>query len=172
MHLDNDDLVDRCRPAGLPIGNLTSQFWSNCYLNPLDHYIRRQLRCRDYIRYADDLALFSKDAEYLRFCRDEVRQFCLNSLRLKLHWQSAQVNPVSQGVPWLGYVVWANRSGIKSRQAWNQGRKLRKIYRLWQAGEVPFSRLDAAVKGWVGHAHHADTWQLRNQVLEKMPLKP
>ena len=40
-----DDLLAACRPRGLPIGNLTSQFWSNCYMNPLDHFIRRELRC-------------------------------------------------------------------------------------------------------------------------------
>jgi Reverse transcriptase (RNA-dependent DNA polymerase) len=54
-----DDLLSVLRPRGLPIGNLTSQFWSNCYMNPLDHFIKRELGCHGYVRYVDDLALFS-----------------------------------------------------------------------------------------------------------------
>ena len=54
-----DDLLAACRPRGLPIGNLTSQFWSNCYLHPLDLFIKRELGCRAYLRYVDDMALFA-----------------------------------------------------------------------------------------------------------------
>lgn len=50
---DEADAIDR--PRGLPIGNLTSQFWSNCYLDPLDHFIKRELRCTGYARYVDDV---------------------------------------------------------------------------------------------------------------------
>jgi hypothetical protein len=50
-----DDLLSVLRPRGLPIGNLTSQFWSNCYLDPLDHFIKRELRCPAYLRYVDDV---------------------------------------------------------------------------------------------------------------------
>lgn len=60
-----DDLFAVLRPRGLPIGNLTSQFWSNCYLNPLDHFIRRELRCKAYLRYVDDMALFSNSKREL-----------------------------------------------------------------------------------------------------------
>ncbi|ETX07924.1 MAG: hypothetical protein ETSY2_08385 [Candidatus Entotheonella gemina] len=54
-----DDLFAALRPRGLPIGNLTSQFWSNCYLDPVDHFVKRELRCAAYLRYVDDFALFS-----------------------------------------------------------------------------------------------------------------
>ena len=54
-----DDLLASCQPRGLRIGNLTSQFWSNCYLNPFDQFIRRELGCAAYVRYVDDMALFS-----------------------------------------------------------------------------------------------------------------
>ncbi|MBK8541958.1 MAG: RNA-directed DNA polymerase [Ardenticatenia bacterium] len=57
--LPGDDLLTALRPRGLPIGNLTSQHWSNCYMDPLDHFIKRELRCKAYLRYVDDLALFS-----------------------------------------------------------------------------------------------------------------
>ena len=57
-----DDLLAACRPRGLPIGNLTSQFWSNCYLHPFDLFVKRELGCRAYLRYVDDFALFADTA--------------------------------------------------------------------------------------------------------------
>lgn len=56
-----DDLLAAARPRGLPIGNLTSQLWANCYLNPFDHFVKRELRCAGYVRYVDDFLLFAKD---------------------------------------------------------------------------------------------------------------
>jgi len=66
MHwFPGDDLLAVCRPRGLPIGNLTSQFWSNCYLNPFDHFVNRELQCPAYLRYVDDFALFSDSKKQL-----------------------------------------------------------------------------------------------------------
>ena len=59
VYFPGDSLLDRLRPRGLPIGNLTSQFWSNCYLNPLDWFVTRELGCDAYVRYVDDFALFA-----------------------------------------------------------------------------------------------------------------
>ncbi len=54
VYFPGDDLFAAVCPRGLPIGNLTSQFWANCYLDPFDHFIKRELRCRGYLRYVDD----------------------------------------------------------------------------------------------------------------------
>ncbi|MCI0520103.1 MAG: reverse transcriptase/maturase family protein [Chloroflexi bacterium] len=58
VYFPGDDLFAALRPRGLPIGNLTSQFWANVYLNPLDQFVRRELGCKDYLRYVDDFAMF------------------------------------------------------------------------------------------------------------------
>ena len=60
-----DDLFALLRPRGLPIGNLTSQFWANVYLHELDEFVNRELRCPAYLRYMDDIALFSDDKRQL-----------------------------------------------------------------------------------------------------------
>jgi RNA-directed DNA polymerase len=62
-----DDLFALARPRGLPIGNLTSQFWANVYLNPLDHFVKRELKCRGYVRYVDDLV--RHEARYVHGAR-------------------------------------------------------------------------------------------------------
>ena len=75
VYFPGDDLFTINRPRGLPIGNLTSQFWANVYLNPLDHFIKRQLKCRAYVRYVDDMLLFSNDKKELNKWRTEIVEF-------------------------------------------------------------------------------------------------
>ncbi len=94
-----------CRPRGLPIGNLTSQFWSNCYLHPFDQFIKRELRCPAYLRYVDDMALFSDSKHELWAWKRAIVER-LASLRLVIHEASAQVTPVRCGIPWLGFIVY------------------------------------------------------------------
>ena len=95
-----DDLFATCRPRGLPIGNLTSQFWSNCYLHPLDLFVKRELGCRAYLRYVDDFALFSDSRQELWRWKAAIIER-LAALRLTIHEARTQVTPVTIGIPWL-----------------------------------------------------------------------
>jgi RNA-directed DNA polymerase len=63
-----DDLLAAARPRGLPIGNLTSQFWANVYLSPFDHFVKRELGCGGYVRYVDDMLIFGEDKRELWSC--------------------------------------------------------------------------------------------------------
>ena len=72
-HFPGDDLLlPLGRRRGLPIGNLTSQFMANVYLNGLDHFIKEKLKCKKYIRYVDDFALFSDDPTFLKKARLDI----------------------------------------------------------------------------------------------------
>ena len=107
-----DDLFAATRPRGLPIGNLTSQFWSNCYLHRLDQFVVETLRCPAYLRYVDDFALFSDDKRQLWAWKHAIVDK-LASLRLVIH-PEGQVMPVTEGIPWLGGVAKAaTRQGAK-----------------------------------------------------------
>jgi len=98
-----DDLLEICRPRGLPIGNLTSQFWSNCYLHPFDQFVTRELSCRAYLRYVDDFALFSDSKRQLWDWKTAVMER-LAALRLIIHESRAQVVPTGTGIPWLTFL--------------------------------------------------------------------
>ncbi len=65
VYFRGDDLYAINRSRGLPIGNLTSQFWANCYLNPFDHFVTRELGCKAYMRYVDDFLLFAENKRTL-----------------------------------------------------------------------------------------------------------
>jgi RNA-directed DNA polymerase len=166
-----DDLLAACRPRGLPIGNLTSQFWSNCYMNPLDHFVRRQLRCPAYLRYVDDMALFSDSKQQLWAWRAAIVER-LQRLRLTIHEDSAQVEPVAAGIPWLGFVVYPTHRRLKARKAVHATRRLGERFAAWQAGRISFAEFDASVQGWINHVRYADTWGLREHVLDRLSWGP
>ena len=105
VYFRGDDLFAVNRPRGLPIGNLTSQFWANCYLNSFDHFVTRTLGCSAYLRYVDDFLLFSDSKTQLWQWRAAVIER-MAALRLAIHEQKAQVRPVAQGTPFLGFTVY------------------------------------------------------------------
>jgi hypothetical protein len=95
VYFGGDDLFAANRPWGLPIGNLTSQFWANVYLNPFDHFVKRQLRVPGYVRYVDDMLLFGDSKVELQAVRQAAIEY-LAGLRLTVHESSAQVRPGRQ----------------------------------------------------------------------------
>jgi len=161
-----DDLLSLCRPRGLPIGNLTSQFWANCYLHPLDLFVKRELRCRAYLRYVDDICLFSNSKRELWAWKQAIRDR-LAELRLRFHEHNAQVTPVRCGIPWLGFVVFPEYRRLKSRKLVEASRRLGQRFEAWQAGKISFGEFDASVQGWINHVRYADSWGLREHVLQR-----
>jgi hypothetical protein len=159
-----DDLSSVLRPRGLPIGNLTSQFWSNCYLDPLDHFIKCELHCPAYLRCVDDLALFSDSKRELWRWKTAIVDR-LQTLRLTVH-DGAQVVPVTHGIPWLGFAVYPDHRRLKARKVREADRRRR--WQTYQAGEIRFRELHASVQAWVAHASHGNTWGLRRHVLERV----
>lgn len=160
----DDDLLARLQPRGLPIGNLTSQFWSNCYLNPLDWFVSRQLGCAAYVRYVDDMALFSDSKRQLARWREQIMDY-LTRLRLTIHQESAQALPVTAGVPWLGFVVYPTYRKLKARNVVAFRRRLARNISLYRAGQITFGELDSSVQGWINHVRYGDTWGLRDYFL-------
>jgi reverse transcriptase-like protein len=166
-----DDLLAACRPRGLPIGNLTSQFWSNVYLHGLDLFVKRSLRCRAYLRYVDDFALFGDCRAELWAWKRAVIDY-LATLRLTVHEESAQVTPVGQGIPWLGFVVYPDYRRVKARKVRAARRRLGERFAAWRAGRISFADFDASVQGWINHVRYADTWHLRERMLEPFVWGP
>jgi retron-type reverse transcriptase len=158
-----DGLFAPLRPRGLPIGNLTSQFWSNVYLNELDQFVKRQLRCKAYLRYVDDFLLFASSKKQLWRWKKEITDF-LSKMRLTLHDRSSTVYPVNSGVPFLGFRIYAEYRRLKRKNGVNFARRLRRDYRAYARGELDFDDLSAKVLGWVAHAAHGDTWGLRTSL--------
>jgi retron-type reverse transcriptase len=158
-----DDLLAALRPRGLPIGNLTSQFWANCYLNPFDHFVKRRLRCRGYLRYVDDFLLFADDKDMLWIWKSEV-EARLARLRLTIH-PGAHPRPVTEGIPFLGFVVYPEHRRLKRRKGIHYRKRFRRLAACYTAGQIDLEDLTASVRGWANHARYGNTTGLRKAVL-------
>jgi retron-type reverse transcriptase len=163
VYFPGDDLFAVDRPRGLPIGNLTSQLWANVYLSPIDHFVKRELRCPGYVRYVDDLLLFGDDKPRLWQCKRQL-EHRLERLRLTLH-PGAHPRPVSEGIPFLGFVTFPDRRRLKRRKGIAFQRRLKRLRELEAAGELPADAVQASIAGWVGHVRHGNTVGLRKAVL-------
>ncbi|MGD8969602.1 MAG: reverse transcriptase domain-containing protein [Anaerolineae bacterium] len=162
------------RPRGLPIGNLTSQFWANCYLNPFDHFVKRELRYQGgspgYLRYVDDLLLFADDKGTLWRWREALVER-MARLRLTIH-PEAHPRPVSEGIPFLGFIVFPTHRRLKRRKGIAFQRRLKRKLAAHAAGEISLDEVHASVQGWVNHVHYGDTWGLRRAMLAGLPVAP
>ena len=161
----SDNLFAVNRARGLPIGNLTSQFWANVYLNELDQFVKHKLRCKGYLRYVDDFLLFANDKITLHNWRDEIISF-LESLRLTIHTKRAQPRPVQQGLGFLGFIVYPNHRLLKRKKGIAYRRHLKNLYKLFQYGEISHEQLNASVTAWLGHIMHGNTFALRKHILQ------
>jgi hypothetical protein len=109
---------------GLPIGNLTSQFWANVYLDQLDQFVKRHLRCRHYVRYVDDFVLLSDDPDQLVRWRDEIVEFLRDRLGLALRADGAAPFRVGRGIDFVGWKTWQDHRLPRRRTLDALGRRL------------------------------------------------
>ncbi len=164
-----DDLFASQRPRGLPIGNLTSQFWANVYLDPFDQFVKHDLKCRGYVRYVDDFLLFAADKATLHAWRRAIIH-ALAQLRLTLHEERAQVCPVATGIPFLGFRTYPARRRLKRVKGIAFQRRLKALARAYAVGEISQERVTASVQGWVAHTRYAQTRGLRQALFDKLTL--
>jgi hypothetical protein len=160
---------------GLPIGNLTSQFFANVYLNELDQFAKRKLKSKHYLRYVDDILFLAQDKEQLLGWRDEVGRFVKDQLGLDLNTKKQILQPVTKGIDWLGYVVKPNRVLVRPRVVRAFKRKLflinQDLQNLNQKREVltkkEVEKILATVNSYFGFFRHADTFKLRTKLWDK-----
>lgn len=95
---------------GLPIGNLTSQFFANFYLSSLDHFVLEQLKPCGYVRYMDDIVVFENSKDRLKSIFAGIQDFCLGNL--KLYLKIPVFGICKNGVPFLGWNISSGKIGV------------------------------------------------------------
>ncbi len=152
------------RRRGLPIGNLTSQFFANVYLDALDHFAKEVLRTKGYVRYVDDFALFHDDPGVLADWRERIEKF-LAQRRLMLHPRKTRIVLTGDPAQFLGFVL--HPGGARRLPADNVRRfrnRLRGLRDRWRAGSVDTREVVQRINSWVAHARHADNARLRHAI--------
>ena len=163
LHYPGDDLLTPLtRRRGLPIGNLTSQFFANVFLDGLDQYVTEVLRA-PYLRYVDDFALFHDDPAVLAGWRDAIGHW-LAKRRLSLHPRKTIVRATRVPSGFLGYVLRPHGRQLPEASVSRFRNRLRGLRDRWRAGTIGREAVESRVRAWIAHASHADTWHLRHAI--------
>jgi retron-type reverse transcriptase len=163
LHYPGDTLLTPLeRRRGLPIGNLTSQFFANVHLDALDHFVTEVLRA-PYLRYVDDFALFHDDPAVLAQWRDRIAAW-LARRRLSLHPRKTVIQPTALPSAFLGYVLAPRGRRLPEDTVRRFRNRLRGLRDRWKAGSIAAAEVHARAAAWIAHAAHADTWRLRRAI--------
>ena len=152
---------------GMPLGNLTSQFFANVYLNDLDNFVKHDLKARYYIRYVDDFVILHHDRKILELYKERIHRY-LKTLQLKLHPDKSKIIPLRDGVTFLGYRIFYRHKLLRK----NNLRKFQDVWQkklaLYQQGLLSREKLLGSLQGWFGYAQWADTYNLRKRAIHEL----
>ncbi|MFH0702795.1 MAG: RNA-directed DNA polymerase [bacterium] len=154
---------------GLPIGNLTSQFFSNVYLNILDQYVKHGLKCKYYCRYVDDFVILHEYPKQLNEWYDAIDNFLQTRLKQKLHPHKKAVNTIFSGIDFVGYAVKPNRIYIRQRTI----KRAFKVVSRWKNNSDKFNqsflkRMRATINSYLGMLQNVNGYNLRKSICCKI----
>jgi RNA-directed DNA polymerase len=170
---DTLEMIDRIIDStgdevGMPIGNLTSQLFANVYLNELDHFIKEECGVKYYIRYMDDFVVLYDDKRAMKNLLESVDYYLRVALRLRLN-DKTQIFPVGpRPIDFLGYRIWPEYRLLRKGNLRRTRRKLKKLARLYAIGQISLVDIQPSIVSWIGHAQHADSWRVRNKILNNL----
>ncbi|MDP2947535.1 MAG: reverse transcriptase/maturase family protein, partial [Nanoarchaeota archaeon] len=129
---------------GMPLGNLTSQFFANVYLHELDFFVKHKLKVKYYIRYVDDFIILHKSKEKLDFYKKEINNFLMEEIKLELHSQKSKVVSISRGVDFVGFRIFWKHKLTRKRNSRKMFLKIKK----YKTGEIPKETILESFQGW------------------------
>jgi RNA-directed DNA polymerase len=170
-----DRIIDQPLPGaavgkGLPIGNLTSQYFANLYLGELDHFVKERLGVKGYVRYMDDFLLFGDDKVRLHETLAAVRSFLDEKLRLTLKESATILSPVSGGLSFLGFRVFPGTIRLCGAKWRRFRREIVRREAAYLAGELEQDGLARSVASKIAHLRHADTLAARKKFFETVSV--
>lgn len=151
-------------PRGMPLGNLTSQFFANIYLNELDYFVKHVLKTKYYLRYVDDFVILHNSKEKLEIWKEKIDRFLKAKLKLELHPQKSRIIPLSRGIDFVGFRNFYYYKLVRKRNI----RKMQKRLNSLKTGEIPYWKLMESYQGWQAYAKWANSFNLRKEILKEI----
>ena len=148
----------------MPLGNITSQFFANVYLNELDYFVKHQLKAKYYIRYVDDFVILHNSKDQLDKWKIEIDRFLREKLKLELHPQKSRIISLSRGIDFVGFRCFWHYKLLRTRNI----RKMLLKVEKYRNGEMPGENMLESFQGWNAYAKWADTLKLRRKVVRKI----
>ncbi len=156
---------------GMPLGNLTSQFFANVYLNNLDQYVKNRLKARYYIRYVDDFVILSDSKKELEFYKKKLDEFLEKELDIALHPEKTKILELNAGLGFLGLRIFPRHKLLKKSNIRKFRNKLSKLEEQYDNKQIDYDKVYDAIEGWVAYSKTADTYNLRRKILSAISEK-
>ncbi len=157
--------------VGMPLGNLTSQFFANVYLNELDYFVKHKLRVRFYIRYVDDFVIMHRSREKLMDYKNKIDEFLVNKLALVLHPEKSKIFPLYKGTTFLGLKLFAYHLVIRKKNIRKFMKKLNKMDKKYNQDLISYDKIYDCLEGWFAYSKHADMYKFRNNLMAQLEKK-
>ena len=163
-------LVERILSAnnkarGMPLGNLTSQFFANLYLNDFDHFVKHKLKAKYYIRYVDDFVILYESKERLEEWKSKINDFLREKLKIELHPSKSHVLKLSSGINFLGFRIFPNHRLIRKSNLKNFERKFNNMRILFDEEMIGREKALQSLDGWLAYCSHANTHKYRMDLI-------
>lgn len=155
---------------GIPIGNYTSQFFANIYLNELDHYVKEVLQIRFYLRYMDDFIILCKNKAEAKNLYMIIEKFINEKLDLEFNRKS-KYYPSKLGVDFCGYITYETHRKLRKRSKATMRKKIKKWNKEYEEGVLDIESVQKSWNSWLGHISHANTYNLMKRYKDKMIFK-
>lgn len=154
---------DEMDKVGIPIGNYTSQFFANIYLNELDYYIKHKLKRKYYVRYMDDFIILAKTKEHCIIIKNKVEKFIKQYLHLELNSKS-RYYPYKLGVNFCGYRIFVTHRLLRTNSKSKIKRKIKDWNKLYNIKKLDLKNAMQSLNSWLGHSSHCNSYKLQNKM--------
>lgn len=150
---------------GMPLGNLTSQFFANIYLNELDQYVKHILKAKHYIRYVDDFIIMHHSAEQLEYFKEMINCFLKKELVLQLHPDKSKIRPLYAGNDFLGLRIYSYHRLLKKKNLRKFRKKIVIMHSKYKSKQISFDEVYDFLEGWIAYSKHANAFNIRKKYL-------
>ncbi|MDD3175264.1 MAG: reverse transcriptase domain-containing protein [Candidatus Nanoarchaeia archaeon] len=155
---------------GMPLGNLTSQFFANVYLNELDQYIKHILKIKYYIRYVDDFVILHHNKTELNQYMNKINVFLKEQLNIYLHPEKSKILDLNKGVNFLGFRVFPYHILLAKRNLRKFQKSLLKLQYRYLYENLSREKVVEKLEGWIAYSSNANTFKLRKKIISRFNL--
>ena len=151
---------------GMPLGNMTSQFFANVYLNELDYFVKHKLKAKYYIRYVDDFVILHSSKQQLRIWEKEIEIFLKESLKLEIHPDKSKIINLSKGIDFVGFRNFYYYKLLRKRNM----RKVSYNVKQFKKGELDEEKFKKSLEGWRAYAKWANSYNFYKELSEEVDM--
>lgn len=156
--------------VSIPIGNYTSQFYANIYLNELDKYLKEKIKVKYLIRYMDDFVILLDSKEKAKVLLKDLSIYIEKNLHLKLNKKTAYFK-AKQGINFCGYRIWSTHKLLRLQSKKKFKRKLKNLKKLYREERISQDYIVACINSWRGHANHCNSYNLQKKIFDEFVLR-